>query len=159
EGGQRESFAGKYRWVWRFKNDVPRAEEPGAVVASDDRPHLNISSFASYETVARAYANHFAGKSDASPGVRSLAETLTTGMTDRRAQAKALYDWVSTNIAYVNIVLGAGGFTPHDADHVLRVRYGDCKDHVMLLGALLAARNIPSEPALIGAGGPYVISN
>ncbi|HEX4080828.1 MAG TPA: transglutaminase-like domain-containing protein [Rhizomicrobium sp.] len=83
---------------------------------------------------------------------------LTHGISDRRAQAKALYDWVSANISYVDIVLGAGGFTPHAAADVLALRYGDCKDHVMLLEALLAARGIPSNPALLAAGGAYVLA-
>ena len=54
-------------------------------------------------------------------------------------------------------MLGAGGFTPHAATDVLALHYGDCKDHVMLLEALLAARGIVSNPALIAAGGAYVL--
>jgi transglutaminase-like putative cysteine protease len=157
EGGQRENFAGKYRWVWQYRNDSPVADALGSVMAADNRPHVNVSSFSGYEAVGRAYGEHFAGKADVSPDIRALADRLTTGLTDHRTEAKALYDWVSTNISYVNIVLGAGGFTPHAADDVLRVRYGDCKDHVMLLEALLAAKGIASQPALIAAGGAYIL--
>jgi hypothetical protein len=38
---------------------------------------------------------------------------------------------------------------PHDADLVLRRRYGDCKDQVVLLASLLRARGIRCEPALV----------
>jgi hypothetical protein len=48
-------------------------------------------------------------------------------------------------------VLGAGGFLPHKAADVLKNGYGDCKDHVMLLEALLAAKGIKSSPVLIRA--------
>jgi hypothetical protein len=157
DGGQREEFAGKYRWVWRFHNVTPIIDALDSVVASDDQPHVIASSFPGYESVGRAYADHFEGKSAIAPEIRSLADRLTKGLADRRAQAQALYDWVSTNISYVNIVLGAGGFTPHTASDVLTTRYGDCKDHVMLLQALLAAKEIPSNPALIAAGGAYVL--
>ena len=44
---------------------------------------------------------------------------------------------------------------PRDADTVLRTGYGDCKDHVTLLAALLAAEGIASEPALISTKSRY----
>jgi hypothetical protein len=40
---------------------------------------------------------------------------------------------------------------------ILRNRYGDCKDHVALYGALLAAVGIRSEPALIALGPVYTL--
>jgi transglutaminase-like putative cysteine protease len=159
DGGQREEYAGKYRWVWRFHNDAPVTPAIDTVIATNDQPHLIVSSFPSYVAVGRGYADHFAGKSDPTPEIESLADSLTHGINDRRAQAKAIYDWVSANISYVNIVLGAGGFTPHSAADVLALRYGDCKDHVMLLEALLAAKGIASNPALIAAQGPFVLPN
>lgn len=154
EGGQPAEYAGKNRWVWHYHNDSPVIYPLDSVMATDDRPHLVASSFPSYQAVGAAYGDHFAGKANVTPEIESLAGQLTRGIQDRRAQAKALYDWVAANINYVDIVLGAGGFTPHAAADVLALRYGDCKDHVMLLDALLAAKGIPSEPALIGAGGP-----
>lgn len=158
EGGERQQFAGKFRWVWHFDNDKAIDPGPGAVVATDSQPHLVASSFPNWAAVGKGYGEHFAGNADVTPDIQSLADQLTKGETDRKAQAKTLYEWVATNITYVNIVLGAGGFTPHSAAQVLATHYGDCKDHVMLLQALLAAKGIASNPALIAANGPYAIS-
>ena len=55
-------------------------------------------------------------------------------------------------------MLGAGGFIPHEAGEVLQSRYGDCKDHVMLLEALLAAKGIKSTPVLIDGMENYRLS-
>ncbi len=41
---------------------------------------------------------------------------------------------------------------PHKAVDILRNRYGDCKDHVALFGALLQAVGIRSEPVLLNLG-------
>ena len=41
------------------------------------------------------------------------------------------------------------------AQAVLKNRYGDCKDHVVLLEALLAAVGIPSSAALVNSGNAY----
>lgn len=40
---------------------------------------------------------------------------------------------------------------------ILRNRYGDCKDHVALFGALLAAVGIRSEPVLLNLGSVYTL--
>ena len=41
---------------------------------------------------------------------------------------------------------------PRDPDTILATGYGDCKDHTLLLAALLAAKGIATEQALINAG-------
>ena len=48
-----------------------------------------------------------------------------------------LYHWVSRNIRYVALNIDVGGFVPRPAQAVLEHRYGDCKDHVVLLEAAL----------------------
>jgi transglutaminase-like putative cysteine protease len=143
--------AGKTRHVWHFHNDTPERPEPGAVTEIGNYPSVQITSLDSYADVGRIYADIFRDKSAVTPEISKLSETVTAGIHDRRLQAKALYDWVAAHIQYVNIVLGAGGFQPHEAKDVLKNGYGDCKDHVMLLQALLAARDIKSSAVLIRA--------
>ena len=157
DGGQLQTYAGRNRWVWRYHNDAPAMFAPDSVAAVDDQPHLAASSFPTYQAVGQAYGAYFSGKADTTPEIESLADQLTHGISDRREQAKALYDWVAQNISYVDIVPGANGFTPHAAADVLALRSGDSKDHAMLLEALLAAKGIASNPALIADGGAYVL--
>ena len=40
--------------------------------------------------------------------VDKLAEEITRGITDRRQQAAAIYDWVAKNIRYFLVILGPG---------------------------------------------------
>jgi hypothetical protein len=84
-----------------------------------------------------------------------LADEITTGTSDRRKQAQRIYDWVSKHIRYVAVVLGNGGYEPHEAIKILENGYGDCKDHVVLLEALLKAKGIASLPELIDSGNRY----
>ena len=160
DGGAPQTYGDKTRYVWEYHNDAPVPPEAGAVDLSDNGPHIRISSFDSYADVASAYASKASDKSAITPAISALADQLTLGIADRRAQAKVLYDWVSKNISYVSIVLGAGGFVPHAADDILKNRYGDCKDHVVLLEALLKSKNIPSTAALIDGGdSSYTLSS
>jgi hypothetical protein len=158
DGGVVRSGGSETLWVWHHRNSNAANAESGAVNDEADQPHISISTFSGYDDVARIYAQNIKGKADVTTDIRTLADQLTQGIADRREQARALYDWVSAHISYVEIVLGAGGFIPHEADEILRSRFGDCKDHVMLLEALLAAKGIASSPVLINALDEYKLT-
>ncbi len=156
EGGEvNANSAGKQHWQWRYHNDVALTRNPEDVAEIDDGPHIFVSSFQNYAAVAHVFAGPFDDNSKVNPAIQALADQLTAGISDRREQARALYEWTSSHIGYVNIVLGAGGYIPDSAGDVLNMKYGDCKDHVMLLKALLAAKQIQSSAVLISAGNAY----
>jgi hypothetical protein len=67
----------------------------------------------------------------------------------------ALSEWVRHNIRYVGVYVGPGGIVPHPATTVLANRYGDCKDHAILLEALLAGAGIESTSVLINNDNAY----
>jgi Transglutaminase-like superfamily len=83
------------------------------------------------------------------------ADEITKGNSDRRDQARLIFDWVSKNVRYMAIVLGSGGYVPHDAASVLANKYGDCKDHATLMRALLAAKGIDADYVLISVVASY----
>ncbi|MDE2184915.1 MAG: DUF3857 domain-containing transglutaminase family protein, partial [Alphaproteobacteria bacterium] len=150
--GPVQDLGDKKRWTWDYHNDTPVTLESDAVAESDFGPRLVMTSFPDYAAVAKAYGERSEPSAAVTPEITAMAGEITKGITDRRAQARAIYDWVSSHIAYVQIVLGAGGFTPHLAKDVLANRFGDCKDHTVLLEALLKAKGIASTPVLIRAG-------
>ena len=92
------------------------------------------------------------------PRIQALADEVTAGTADRREQAQRLYEWVGQHVRWVAINLGNGSFVPHAADAVLANGYGDCKDQVALLVALLAAKSIEAKPVLINLGPSYTLS-
>jgi hypothetical protein len=155
DGGPESASPTQNRWVWRFHNDKPVIADADSVDEADYGPHLTISSFADYRAVAAAYADRSKGKTNVTPEIKAFADKLTAGVKDRREKAHVLYDWVSSNISYIALYLGADGFTPHAAPDIFKNRYGDCKDHVVLLEALLAAEGIDSTPVLIDIGKSY----
>jgi hypothetical protein len=96
-------------------------------------------------------------KATPTPAVRKLAQEIVGKETDQLKQARLLYNWVSRNIRYVGVYVGAGGFVPHDAQSILDHRYGDCKDHVVILESLLTSVGIDSSPALVNYGDSYLL--
>jgi transglutaminase-like putative cysteine protease len=147
-------------WTWSFSQPQPRAvdDEDGKVDKLVNEPHVIVSSFESWKAVAGAYLERAKDKASVTSEIQSLADHLSVGTTDRREQARRIYDWVRSNIRYVALYLSDGGFVPHPAGDILRNRYGDCKDHVVLLEALLRAKGIESHGVLIPSGTTFTVT-
>ena len=157
-GGEIESPApGMRAWHWAFKPAKAQPSEPRQLHPRDAAPYVMASTFTGYDQLAKAYNSKAALMAQPGNEIRKLADELTAGIKDRRAQAKALYEWVGANIRYVSISLGHGGFVPHAAETIRAARYGDCKDHVTVLEALLAAKKIRSSAVLVNAGNSFLV--
>ena len=96
-------------------------------------------------------------KAAVTPEIVSLANEITKGIEDKKAQAIAIDAWMKKNIRYVAVYLSLGRVIPNDASAVLRNKFGDCKDKATLMSALLAAKGIASEEVLINLGNAYTL--
>jgi transglutaminase-like putative cysteine protease len=123
----------------------------------DRDPAIFISTFASYEEIARSYWDVVRGAIEVTPEIARLAGEVTQGIADRRAQARAISSWISANVKYVGMDLGAVHVEVHNAPAVLKNRYGDGKDIAVLASALLAARGIAAEHVLLNSGNAYTL--
>lgn len=143
------------RYHWTYVPSNKARQENGSVAYTDYGDHLAVSTFADYASFAKAYDERARDKMAVTPKIQALAKQITTGLNDPRAKALALGNWVRKQIRYVAVYVGPGGVVPHEAEQVLENRYGDCKDHTALLGALLTAAGIDNTPALINARNAY----
>ncbi|HET9019196.1 MAG TPA: transglutaminase-like domain-containing protein, partial [Acetobacteraceae bacterium] len=138
---------------------IPAADEPDSALGPYDRlPRVFISSEPDYAAFARDYAALVRPHARVTPRLQALADRIAGAAPARREQARLLYEWVNAHVRYVALYLGDGALEPHDAGTVLANGWGDCKDHVVLLQALLAARGIASEPVLLNLGNSYTLS-
>ena len=144
---------GQAQWEWTYRRSEPLKAQNWSAAAWEYSPGIMASTYRDWSQVAQAYQLKGGEAAAVTPQIQALADQLTRGITDRREQAAVLYRWVAQNIRYVAVYLGNGGLEPNPAQSILDNHYGDCKDHVVILEALLAARGIQSTPVLIGAGG------
>jgi hypothetical protein len=151
-----ETYNGKTVYRWHYSAAAVPVD-PASLAPIDRIPRVFASSFSDWDAFGHAWASLIADKAGVTPPIQALADKLTAGISDRREQAKRLYDWVSTNIRWVAIQIGNGTIVPHTADVVLSNGYGDCKDQVMLLVALMRARGIAADPVLINFGNSYTL--
>jgi len=153
-----EVVGGRHLSHWRFQNKAPlMPDETGAVFRFEDQPGLVYSTFASYGDIAQVYGARASAKAAVTPRIRKLADEIAGQRKEPREVAKALYEWVSTNITYAGNCIGLGAVVPHDTDFILDNKMGDCKDHATLLQALLTAKDIPVTQALINAGDLFLL--
>lgn len=134
---------------------TPIVKEPGMVALSDVAPKLILTTAADWKAKSvwfhdvQEKASCFA----VTPELKSLADTITAGLTSDDAKVAALDHWVAENIRYVGLHMGAGeGYTLHPASMTLRDRGGVCKDKAGILVALLRAAGFESYPAMTMAG-------
>jgi hypothetical protein len=117
----------------------------------DQRPRFAVSTFQDWEAFARAYASVLLPHAKVTPAITAMATRLTQGVAEPADQARAIYEWVRDHVRYIPVPLEESRPDPHDADQVLTNLYGDDKDVVVLLRALLAARGIPAEIVLLNS--------
>lgn len=159
QGGDMKEEGDRVTRTWTFRNEQVQPPAALAVAPADEGPRIFISSFKSWAAFAQAYQAKVTEKARVTDKVKALADEITMGMTDRREQARALYNWTARQIRYVAVHLGTGTVVPHDVDSVIANRYGDCKDHATLYEALLAAKGIKSTQALINLGTSYKLAD
>lgn len=152
---------------YTYQNLKMKKKELYQVSNNDYAPHIFISTFPSQEAFAKAYEERIKDKFTVTPAIQKQADEITKGLEKKvqndpkldlkKEQAKAIYHWVARNIRYIAIYLADGGIVPHDANSILKNRYGDCKDHNALLIALLEAKGIDATSALINSGNAYTL--
>ena len=136
--------------VWEFEGSTKaKVIDQNPTSTRTSVPYLAVSTIEKHEDLAVLFARQVQAKAQLTEEVKSLSAQITAGHVGEQAKVKAVYDWVRRNIKYTAIYLANGGWEPHDTSHILRTRYGDCKDQVTLMYALLKEQGILAEPVLI----------
>jgi transglutaminase-like putative cysteine protease len=113
------------------------------------QPGSSISNANSWESLGRWYSGLTAGRRSPSAEISAKAHELTSGKVDFDGKLRTLASFVQSEIRYVAIEIGIGGYQPHNAGDIFRYRYGDCKDKATLLSSLLEEAGIRSDYVLI----------
>lgn len=136
---------------WHVRNLPVIHSEPASVDVFHSTPRLIATTFKDWGQFAAAYETQAGPKAIVTPAIAHLADQITRNVTEPRTQARLIYEWMTKNVRYVATWIGAEGWVPHDAESILNNRYGDCKDHAVLMKALLAAKGIASSTAMINS--------
>ena len=112
-------------------------------------PGVMQQANATWDGIGQWYDVLIQGRRDPSPEITAKAQELTATKSDFDGKVRALSSFLQTDVRYVAIEIGIGGYQPHPASEVFRARYGDCKDKATLLSSLLQTVGIHSDYVII----------
>jgi hypothetical protein len=101
-----------------------------------------------WEQIGVWYSNLSANSLQATPEIQQKVKELTANSKTWEEKVGVLAHYAQSQIRYVDIEIGIGGFQPHPAGDIYRHQYGDCKDKATLLSAMLHEAGVDSYLAL-----------
>ncbi|MFH1808719.1 MAG: transglutaminase domain-containing protein [Pseudomonadota bacterium] len=136
--------------LWQIEDTPALAWEPQVQQVERFAPVVHVADAqATWASEVQAYLQRIAPSLEVEPGVRALADdTAGTGIRGD-ALVERLAQQVRQSTTYKAIEFGSRGRDPARPSTTLARRYGDCKDHAVLLRALLRARGVDAELALV----------
>ena len=147
------------RWKWT-QSDVPAIHDdeelmprPYGLEARGEfayfGPNSGTAQGGSWENIAKWQSELAAGRRTPSAQITAKVHDLIAGKSDFDSKVRAITDYVQSNIRYVGIEIGIGGYQPHPAADVFRYGYGDCKDKATLLSSMLQEAGVQSEYVIV----------
>ncbi len=136
--------------VWQFNNLEQLTPEPDMVPSSHLIPRLVFTSFVDWAECGLYLGEHFwKAVEEADVAIAQFKQVAALSIEVGRPAAQNVAYWVQQNIRTVPLSLGAVGYEPNSADDVWKNRYGDVRDKLVLLSALLGGYGMSSYPVLL----------
>jgi transglutaminase-like putative cysteine protease len=148
---------GGNRWQW-IKTDVAGIEKEDyrpPVDALAARMQVNYFGGVSknnvdgWDAIGKWYNGLTSDRRTATPEIKDKVAQLTAGKSDFDGKVRAIADFMQSEVRYVSIDIGIGGYQPHPAGDVFHFRYGDCKDKATLMSTMLHEAGIASDYVII----------
>jgi hypothetical protein len=153
------SPTGNNQWQWVVSNlEAIRPEDSmppwraiaGQMIVSFFPPGGSVNKgFDNWNDMALWEAGLVRGRREPSPEIKQKVVALTQAETSELGKMRALAAFVQSDIRYVAIELGIGGWQPHPAGDIFSHRYGDCKDKATLLSAMLKEIGVDSKYVIV----------
>jgi len=145
------------RWEW-VAHDLPGIQEEPMMppkhgllgrLAIAYFPPGETGNMGSWAAIGRWYSTLTSGRRDPTPEITEQVQRLVAGKSDFDSKVRLLTAFLQSEIRYVAIEIGIGGYQPHPASDIYRHRYGDCKDKTTLLSSMLRVAGINSDYVVI----------
>jgi len=135
---------------WHFEKPPVYRSEPLQADTEHCLPLLWMAeSTGSWKAEAQNYLKLIKDRTPIDPAVREAAKKAVAGLSEPGEKIAALSRLVQRDLTYKGLEFGRRARVPAPAAETLRNRYGDCKDHSLLLWQLLEASGVDARLALV----------
>ncbi len=135
--------------VWELQSPLPFRWEPLQPYIDQILPWVQLGTTgADWQSVGAEYLAKIQAKLELT-GVSDRANRLVEGIDSEARKIEILSAYVQDEIHYEAIEFGRRAYIPKAARETMRDRYGDCKDHAVLLYTMMEAVGIDASLALV----------
>lgn len=113
-------------------------------------PASKITSFPDWQHTSKWLDSLHYWQAQPTAELTEFVKTILPEDTALIPRIQAIASFVQNEIRYVAIEIGKGAIVPRHAHETFKNRYGDCKDKVALMRAMLASIGVPSTTVLTG---------
>jgi len=122
--------------------------EPGMPPWSESLGQVRVSTFGSWDQLAKYYWGLAKGQFDVDDEVRAKVAEIAKGATDDRAKVRAV-DRYAKSLRYVALEFGVEGIKPRRCALTLARGWGDCKDKATVIVTMLRELGIDARLVLV----------
>ncbi len=135
--------------VWELQTPVSFRWEPLQPYYDQIMPWVQLGTVGEdWQAVGTEYLDKIEDKLDVK-SVAERAQRLIEGVDNESRKIEILSAYVQDEIHYEAIEFGRRAYIPKTARETIRDRYGDCKDHAVLLYTMMSAVGIDASLALV----------
>jgi hypothetical protein len=135
---------------WKQENPIINRWEPLRQAVPDFLPTVYVcSSSNSWESETKDYLETIHDRLQLPDEQKTFARKLVSKISDESAKVAAIASYVQTTYSYKALEFGRRARIPQKTSDIVLNKYGDCKDHALLLQQMLLAVDIPAELALV----------
>jgi YD repeat-containing protein len=140
-------------WLWVERNQRAYTQEPKAASFERFRPVVRLGAAGqTWKEVGQVYCGRIGKVLVLDDHTRNLSRSLVDSIPSPQDKIDRLARFVQTDLTYQGIEFGTRGMVPNRATVILHRKYGDCKDHAVLLHQLLTAAGLKAKLALVNTG-------
>lgn len=147
---ERREEGDKAIWTFSAKGLARVPREPSQLPLTQMVPTVQVSTYENWKDFGRWYYNLIKKQLEPTPEMRAKVAELTAGKATERDKARAIYNWVVTNIRYnADWHFGVHGYKPFSAGAIFERCIGDCKDKAIVICTMLGVAGVKAYPVLI----------
>ncbi|MEO8035880.1 MAG: DUF3857 domain-containing protein, partial [Acidobacteriota bacterium] len=134
--------------------NMPALKDPEWNLPSDlsNQSYVAFSTGRSWQEVARRYSEIVDKQIGSTASLAKLTASAAGDAKDTPTIAKRILAAIERDVRYAGVEFGEGSIVPRTPAETLEHKYGDCKDKVTLLVAMLRQAGIPARAALLVSG-------
>lgn len=144
---------GRHRYTWATQDIKPVKSEIFAPDSSVPDMTIRIVGALSWNDIGKWYESLSKDRYVLPADLVARVDSIVRDAGTMRDTLEALHHWVASDLRYVSVALGLGGYQPRFPEATVETGYGDCKDKATLFIAAARHLGVTAYPVLLNADG------